>query len=84
MKSVFITGADGFIGSHLTERLIKKYRVRPKNSKVRRLKTCNKKAKRLLKWHSSSNNKSGLEKSLRETIKWYSEKNNITKFKDKS
>ena len=70
MKSVFITGADGFIGSHLTERLIKKYRVRPKNSKVRRLKTCN--------------NKSGLEKSLRETIKWYSEKNNITKFKDKS
>jgi len=63
---------------------IQKSRVRPKNSEVRRLKACNKKAKKLLKWHSSSNNKSGLEKSLRETIKWYSEKNNIKKFQDKS
>lgn len=63
---------------------IQKSRVRPNNSEVRRLKACNKKARRLLNWRSYSNNISGLEKYLRETINWYSEKNNIKKFKDKS
>jgi NAD dependent epimerase/dehydratase len=61
-------------------------RFRPSNSEVNRLKSCNKKIKKVLKWHPKLSDKKGFEDGLKQTIDWVLankknfEKNKIKKY----
>ena len=56
-------------------------RVRPSDSEVERLYSCNKKAKKLLNWHPVYNGISGFEKGLTKTIDWFTRSKNLKKYK---
>ena len=56
------------------EILIDKKRVRPKRSEVERLRSNNKKAKKILNWRPKYLNEEGLIKGLSKTIDWFSKK----------
>ena len=52
-------------------------RIRPKNSEVERLLSCNLKAKKLMSWEPKFGDIDGFQKGLKETIDWFSEKDNL-------
>jgi len=56
-------------------------RLRPKNSEVERLFSCNKKAKALLNWEPDYKGLEGLRRGLEETINWFSVEDNIKLYK---
>ena len=56
-------------------------RIRPKNSEVERLFSCNKKAKTLLEWEPEHKGVEGFKKGLIETIKWFSIEENLKLYK---
>lgn len=64
---ILVTGAEGFIGSHLVERLVKS------NHKV--------KAKKLLRWKPKYVNKKGLVLGLKKTIEWFANFENTKNYK---
>lgn len=73
-QTVFVTGAGGFIGSHLTERLVEAgARVRPEQSEVERLLADNTVARRVLDWSPAVS----LEEGLRRTIEWIREQRDV-------
>ena len=63
------------------EILIDKKRVRPKRSEVERLRSNNKKAKKILNWRPKYLNEEGLIKGLSKTIDWFSKKENLKDYK---
>lgn len=58
-------------------------RLRPKKSEVYRLKSNNKKAKKLLNWEPQYKGKKNFLIALDKTIEWYSNKNHLKLFKEK-
>ena len=58
-------------------------RVRPKKSEVTRLLSCNKKAKKLLKWEPKFRKLNGFKKSLSLTIKWFQTNDNLNFYNHK-
>tara|TARA_X000000950_G_C13907310_1_gene657478 strand:- start:1926 stop:2921 length:996 start_codon:yes stop_codon:yes gene_type:complete len=63
------------------EILIDEKRVRPKSSEVNRLRSNNKKAKKILNWKPKYLNEVGLLKGLSKTIDWFSKKENLKDYK---
>ncbi len=63
------------------EILIDKNRVRPKRSEVEKLRSNNKKAKKILNWRPKYFNEKGLIKGLSTTIEWFSKKENLKDYK---
>lgn len=55
-------------------------RIRPKSSEVFRLVACAKKARKLLKWKSSTTNLSSFKFALKKTLNWYQNPHNLDKF----
>jgi len=58
-----------------------KKRVRPKKSEVDKLRSNNKKAKKILKWQPKYKNTKGLIKGLSKTIEWFSNEENLENYK---
>ena len=75
-STVLVTGADGFIGSHLTEA-----RVRPEKSEVKRLWADNAKAKAILEWQPAYGGHNGFERGLSETVEWFTTAKNLHGYK---
>ena len=71
-KGVLVTGAEGFIGSHLTEMLLKQ-----EESEVEQLLCDNSSICKLTGWRSEIT----LEEGLRKTIEWFKNKGNLIKYK---
>ena len=65
------------------EILTEKKRVRPKNSEVEKLRSNNRKAKKILNWKPKYINKKGLIKGISQTINWFSDKENLKIYKSK-
>jgi len=56
-------------------------RIRPKNSEVKRLLACNKKAEKLLGWQPEYAGREGFKKALQETSEWFLKPENLRTYK---
>ena len=63
--------------------IIEKIRKRVVASEVMKLKSCNKKAIKILKWTPKYSGIKGLENGLKKTIEWFSDKENLKFYKFK-